>query len=300
MSRVPSKSIVSLADQLRATFEASRESVQRAHDRAEQAAERARRMRAEARRRQEAMSASGVAKRKLSLAEAESASALRESERFVAVVSHELRQPLNAAMAAMALIEDNAGTDVGARARGVLQRQLIQMSSLLDDLLDMSRLTLQTLRLNRAAVDARLVLGDAVETVESDAERSGVHVYVDMPQDPALVIADVGRLRQAFSNLLTNAVRYTPRGGAVHISAAVTGLIVTITVADTGQGIASGDLANIFEPFWRGGDSGSKGFGIGLALVRGIVELHGGAIAAFSEGRGMGSRFCLTLPLSQL
>jgi signal transduction histidine kinase len=74
--------------------------------------------------------------------------------------------------------------------------------------------------------------------------------------------------------------------------------IVSIAIADTGQGIAPADLANIFEPFWRGGDSGTEGFGIGLALVRGIVELHGGSIAAFSEGRGMGARFCLTLPVA--
>ena len=211
-------------------------------------------------------------------------------------MSHELRQPLNAAIAAIALLEANPAA--AERAGAVLKRQLVHMSTLLDDLLDLSRLSLQTLRLSRASVDLRTVLRESVETVETAAERSGVHLYVDLPSESVGVSADVGRLHQVFSNLLTNAVRYTPRGGSVNVSMNVDGSIASITIADTGQGIAPADLANIFEPFWRGGDSGTEGFGIGLALVRGIVELHGGSIAAFSEGRGLGAQFCLTLPLA--
>ena len=231
----------------------------------------------------------------LSLAEEESARALRENERFVAIVSHELRQPLNAAMAAMAVLDANP--DAAQRAAAVLERQLVHMSALLDDLLDMSRLSLQTLQLSRAPVDLRTVVRESVDTIEAAAERAGVHLYVDLPRDAVGVSADIGRLHQVFSNLLTNAVRYTPRGGSVNVSMAVDGSIASITIADTGQGIAPADLANIFEPFWRGGDSGTEGFGIGLALVRGIVELHGGSIAAFSEGKGTGARFCLTFPI---
>jgi signal transduction histidine kinase len=172
------------------------------------------------------------------------------------------------------------------------------MSTLLDGVLDMSRLSLQTLRLNRKPVDVRTVLREALDTVESAAERAGVHARINLPSTPVPVIADAGRLHQVFSNLLTNAVRYTPRGGSVTASIESDDAVATITVADTGQGIAPGDLTNIFEPFWRGGDSSTEGFGIGLALVRGIVELHGGSIAAFSEGRGKGARFCLTLPIA--
>lgn len=285
-------------EDLRATFEASRKAVERAHQRADEASERARRMRAEARQRHTALSPSEIAQGKLSLAEEEGARALRESERFMAVVSHELRQPLNAAMAAMALLDADVSPESVERASRVLRRQLLHMSTLLDGVLDMSRLSLQTLRLNRKPVDVRAVLREALDTVESAAERAGVNARIKVPSTPVPVVADAGRLHQVFSNLLTNAVRYTPRGGSVTASIEADNAVATITVADTGQGIAPGDLTNIFEPFWRGGDSSTEGFGIGLALVRGIVELHGGSIAAFSEGRGKGARFCLTLPIA--
>src|SRR4029078_6795015 len=104
------------------------------------------------------------------------------------------------------------------------------------------------------------------------------------------------RLQQALTNLLTNAVRYTPSGGRMNVSMVVDGESAVIHVEDTGQGIESGDLANIFEPFWRG-TSSDEGFGIGLALVRGIVELHEGSVAAFSDGIGTGTRFTVTLPI---
>ena len=285
-------------EDLRATIEASRKAVQRAHQLADEASERARRMRAEARQRHAALSPSEIAQGKLSLAEEEGARAVRESERFMAVVSHELRQPLNAAMAAMALLDADVSPESVERASRVLRRQLLHMSTLLDGVLDMSRLSLQTLRLNRKPVDVRTVLREALDTVESGAERAGVHARINLPSTPVLVVADAGRLHQVLSNLLTNAVRYTPRGGSVTASIEADDALATITVADTGQGIAAGDLTNIFEPFWRGGDSSTEGFGIGLALVRGIVELHGGSIAAFSEGRGKGARFCLTLPIA--
>jgi signal transduction histidine kinase len=270
--------------------------VQRAHERAEAASERVRRMRADARKRRDANAGTRDDRGTLSLAEEESARAIRENERFVAIVSHELRQPLNAALAAIALLEANP--TAAERAGAVLKRQLVHMSTLLDDLLDMSRLSLQTLRLSRGPVDLRSIIREAVDTVDAAADRAGVHLYVDLPPHAVGVSADIGRLHQVFSNLLTNAVRYTPRGGSVNVSMAVDGSIASITIADTGQGIAPADLSNIFEPFWRGGDSSTEGFGIGLALVRGIVELHGGSIAAFSEGRGMGARFCLTLPIA--
>jgi signal transduction histidine kinase len=283
---------------LRATFEASRAAVQRAHQRADEASDRARRMRAEVRQRNAAVGAGEAARRTLSLAEEEGARAVRESERFIAVVSHELRQPLNAAMAAMALLDADVSAESVERAGRVLRRQLLHMSTLLDGVLEMSRLSMQTLRLNRRPMDLRTVLREALETVEFAAERAGVHARLELPATPVRVVADAGRLHQVFSNLLTNAVRYTPRGGSVTASVEADNTVATITIADTGQGISPGDLANIFEPFWRGGDSSTEGFGIGLALVRGIVELHGGSVAAFSEGHGKGARFCLTLPLA--
>lgn len=234
----------------------------------------------------------------LRMVEEESARAVRENERFIAVVSHELRQPLNAAVGAMSLLEAKASPAATDRARVVLRRQLLHMSTLLDDLLDMSRLTLRTLRVQRAPIDARSVVEDALDTVEAPAERAGVNVESILPEFPVTVLGDASRLQQALSNLLANAIRYTPRTGHVTVTMTVDEQVADITVEDTGQGIEPGDLANIFEPFWRGRDTGCEGFGIGLALVRGIVELHGGSINAFSAGAGKGSRFRLTLPLS--
>lgn len=230
--------------------------------------------------------------------EEESARAARESDRFIAVVSHELRQPLNAAVGAMSLLDANPSPAATDRARQVLRRQLLHMSTLLDDLLDMSRLTLKTLRVTRVPMDVRTILEDALDTVEGAAERTGINIESTLPDQPVTLRGDAGRLQQAFSNLLANAVRYTPHDGCVTVNMTVEDPTVVITVEDTGQGISPGDLQNIFEPFWRGRDSGTEGLGIGLALVKEIVELHGGSITAFSRGTGLGSRFCVTLPIS--
>jgi len=290
------KNVADLAVQLRTTFHQSREAVRRAHDRAYEASERARRMRAEMRQRRDAGQADST-RASLRAAEEESARAARESERFIAVVSHELRQPLNAAVGAMSLLEAEASPAAAERARLVLRRQLLHMSTLLDDLLDMSRLTLKTLRVDCVPLDIRIVIEDALDTVELAAERAGVSVESNVPDTPVNVLGDASRLHQALSNLLANAIRYTPRNGHVTVSLTVERDAAAIAVDDTGQGIASEDLKSIFEPFWRGRDC-SEGFGIGLALVRGIVELHNGEIGAFSAGLGQGSRFFMTVPIA--
>jgi signal transduction histidine kinase len=234
----------------------------------------------------------------LRMVEEESARAVRESERFIAVVSHELRQPLNAAVGAMALLEANASPAATERARVVLRRQLVHLSTLLDDLLDMSRLTLKTLRVQRSPIDLRTVVEDALDTVEGTAERAGVNVESKLPESVVTILGDGSRLQQALSNLLANAIRYTPRDGRVCVAITVDGGMAEVTVEDTGQGISPADLRSIFEPFWRGRNTGTEGFGIGLALVKGIVELHGGSVSAFSAGLGHGARFRPMLPIS--
>lgn len=275
-----------------ATFQASREAVQRAHERALQVQERAQRMRDAMRRIRE------LSESELSRFEDQTARAVREQQRFIAVVSHELRQPLNAAMGAMSLIDANPSAEAIDRARIVLRRQLLHMSTLLDDLLDMSRLALRKIRIERATVDLRHVLQDTVDGMDSAARAAGIQLTSALPNVPVVMRGDPGRLQQAFSNLLTNGVRYTPAGGRVNVSLTVRERTAEIQVEDTGQGISRDELPSIFEPFWRGHDSSSEGFGIGLALVRGIIELHDGTIAAFSDGLGKGAQFCITLPLS--
>ncbi len=299
LEQVVPKSPVELHDEIRHTYDASRDAVRRAHARAEAAAERARRIRAELRQRK---AETGNALRPLpgmmALAAEESARSVRENERFLAVVCHELRQPLSAAIAAAALIEHEPVTSGVSRARAVLSRQLLHMSKLLNDLLDMSRLTLQAMQLETARLDVGTVLRDALETVDVAMRERVVALEVALPAAEVPITGDAARLHQAFSNLLTNAVRYTPPGGVVSVSLERDTDEAIVTIADTGQGIAPGDLQNVFEPFWRGGESGREGFGIGLALVQRIIELHGGAVVANSEGRGMGTRFCVRLPLA--
>jgi two-component system CheB/CheR fusion protein len=291
------KPTTDLAIQLRSAFDHSRDEVRRARDRAHQAAERARRMRLDLRQRREALVHLEGARAALSVVEAESAQAISESERFVAVVSHELRQPLNAAVGALSLLEADASQAARDRARVVLRRQLLHMSGLLDDLLDMSRLTLKTLRVQRIAIDLRTVLEDACENVRHSAERAVLTLRMELPGSTVPVLGDPSRLQQAVTNLLSNAIRYTPPGGTVNVSLTSEGTTAAITVEDTGQGIAPIDLPSIFEPFWRGRQTNSDGFGVGLALVRGIVELHDGSVVASSDGPGTGAQFRVTLPI---
>lgn len=282
--------------QMRSTFQASREAVRRAHERAQEVQGRAQKLRDAWRYTRELHR---VTETDLSRFEEQTRKAVREQQRFIAVVSHELRQPLNAAMGAMSLLDANASAAVSERARTVLRRQLLHMSVLLDDLLDISRFALRTIRIDRAPIDLRNVVQDAVDTVDVAARTAGLSLELKQPATAVSVLGDAARLQQAFSNLLSNAVRYTPSGGRVNVSTSVVGHAALITVEDTGRGIDAADLSNIFEPFWRGDDSTGEGFGIGLALVRGIVELHDGSIAAFSDGRGRGTRFTMTLPISR-
>ncbi|HEU4936299.1 MAG TPA: HAMP domain-containing sensor histidine kinase [Vicinamibacterales bacterium] len=300
-----------LAAQIRNTFEASREAVRHAHNRAYEAQVRAQQMRESMRVRTEGLqmvrdaseaqiqlTERELTQRELTRVEQQSDRSVRENQRFVAVVSHELRQPLNAAMGAMSLLDAKPSEAAAERARVVLRRQLLHMSTLLDDLLDMSRLALGRIRVERTPIDLRSILQETVDAIDSSARSAGVHLICSLPNAPVPVLGDAGRLQQAMSNLLTNGIRYTPPDGAVTISLSTNERAAWITVEDTGQGIPAADLASVFEPFWRGHDSAGDGFGIGLALVRGIVELHDGSISVFSDGPGKGARFCVTLPVS--
>jgi signal transduction histidine kinase len=171
------------------------------------------------------------------------------------------------------------------------------MSRLLDDLLDMSRLTMEHLRLERARFDLRTAIEPSIEIVAGRAEERGQTMRVALPSKPVEVFGDAARLEQVFANLLSNAVRYTPHGGAITVTLGVDGEWAVVEVIDTGDGIAADDLARIFDPFSRGTSGNAEGLGIGLTLVRGLVELHGGSVQAESPGAGGGSTFTVRLPV---
>lgn len=297
--RTPVPSPKPIEERLREAYERSRDIVRIAHERAESAVARAAQIRGMIGRNGEAQPAAPGAQRKrvslLQLAAEESARSVEEKDRFLAVVVHELRQPLNAALAALSVLQV-ADPAASARAREIIQRQLQHMSRLVEDLLDNSRLTLKAMDLRMECVELRRVVQHVSETIEVQARERGLTVEIEPPPASVCVRGDEARLRQVFSNLLSNAVRYTPSDGVVRLASAADGERVTVNVEDTGRGIPPEDVTRIFEPFARGIDPSVEGFGIGLFLVRGIVELHGGTVRAASAGLGLGSRFTVELP----
>jgi signal transduction histidine kinase len=288
-----------LEARLRETFARSRAVVLQAHERAQQAVERSARIREALRAdRQELHQGQREARRRvrlLQLAAEESARTVREKDLFVATVSHELRQPLNAALAALRLIE--VGGPAAGTAREVLRRQLLQMTRLVDDLLDVARVSLEVMDLRLDHVDLGAVLDDSIATIEPELHVKRLSFELTRFETHVCVWGDDSRLRQVFSNLLANAVRYTPAGGRITVAGAVEGPQVFVSVADTGQGINQADLSRIFDPLARGGGTAQEGLGIGLSVVRALVALHRGHTTVSSAGQGLGSTFTVSLPL---
>jgi PAS domain S-box-containing protein len=229
---------------------------------------------------------------------------LRDSDRrktdFLATLSHELRNPLAPIRNSLELVRRaGADSDVVRRSLDVMDRQITHMVRLVDDLLDVSRITRDRLELRKARVDLSDVLNQAIETAVDLAERGGHTIDVSLPAAPIHLHADPIRLVQVFSNLLNNACKYSARPGCIRIAARACGSEVTISVADDGIGIPADSLERVFEMFAQvdTGSGQSRGsLGIGLTLVRRLVELHGGRVEARSDGPGHGSEFIVTLP----
>lgn len=287
-------------DRFQAVFETAGESVRRALERTSKALRRSEEIREALKKarvaRPDAWEAGRKAMAMMQFAAEESARALHEKDRFLAVACHELRQPLGAAQAALAVLEVSRTPAEAMRARAVLRRQLAHMARLVEDLLDTSRYALQSSELKKTKLDLRRIVESALETTSSSMTDGELTVNVALPSEPAWLDGDESRLLQVFTNLLANAVRYTPRCGSVKVAMRAEGDLIITEVADTGDGIDPEDLPQLFEPFARGHASSQAGFGIGLALVRNIVERHGGSVAATSEGAGRGSCFTVVLP----
>jgi CheY-like chemotaxis protein/nitrogen-specific signal transduction histidine kinase len=220
----------------------------------------------------------------------------RRKTEFLATLSHELRNPLAAIRFALDLLEKHDGRE--PHAQRVMHRQLQQLVRLVDDLLDAARLTSNKIQIRKARVDLVPIVQHAVDALRPDVEAARHTLVLRLPETPVWVDADEERIDQVVTNLLGNAVRYTPAGGGLEVSVAAAGEEAVLSVADSGIGIEPEDLQRVFEMFTQVGGPGSGGLGIGLALVRGIVELHGGRAEARSAGRGSGSEFRVTLPLA--
>ncbi|MFZ5655847.1 MAG: ATP-binding protein [Pseudomonadota bacterium] len=223
----------------------------------------------------------------------------RRKDEFLATLAHELRNPLAPIRTGLAVLSSCADAVTSARVHGIMERQLAQMVRLIDDLLDLSRVTRGAIELRRERVGFDAIVSSALETSRPALDAAGVAVHVHPPAAPLWFDADPTRLSQLLTNLLANAAKFTPRGGRVDIRADATPDGARIEVADTGIGIEPARLSQVFEMFVRGPDSGAQGgLGIGLTLARRLAELHGGSLHAESDGPGTGSRFVLQLPLA--
>jgi PAS domain S-box-containing protein len=225
----------------------------------------------------------------------------RKKDGFIALLAHELRNPLAPIRSAVDILKVKEPLDPQLHwCRDVIDRQVAQMAHLLDDLLDVSRITLGKLVLRKERVLLTDVLTLALETCEPLIEQQHHDLVVEIPDMPVQLDADPTRLGQVIANLLNNAAKYTDRGGVLRLVAKLIDGSIEIRVADTGIGIAADKLAVIFEPFAQIEHSLNKsqgGLGIGLMLVRRLVEMHGGTVSAASDGLEKGSTFVVRLPL---
>ncbi|HSY95697.1 MAG TPA: ATP-binding protein, partial [Steroidobacteraceae bacterium] len=221
----------------------------------------------------------------------------RRKDEFLATLAHELRNPLAPIRYASQLLKPGTPPEMAADARRMIDRQLAHMARLLDDLLDVSRITRGTLDMRRDAVDLRVVLRHAVEAARPLAQAVEHELQVQVPELPLMVRGDETRLIQVIGNLINNAIKFTNAGGAIVVSADVDGPMIVARVRDTGRGISPELLPHVFEMFTQGESSARQtGLGIGLALAKQMVELHGGRIEAHSDGPGRGSQFRVLLP----
>jgi signal transduction histidine kinase len=242
------------------------------------------------------------------LADAQSArrqaeSASRMKDEFLAIVSHELRTPLNAILGWSHMLGagqlDEAGT---VKALQIIERNALMQARLIDDLLDVSRFATGQAVVQTAPVAIAGIVSTAVEAIEPLAAARHIAMQLTLADRDVLVDGDAARLQQIMSNLLSNAVKFTPEHGRVRVEVEVDPMLVTIAVSDTGRGIEPAHLPHVFEPFWQVDTTLTRtdgGLGLGLAIVRSLVEAHEGTVRVESRGLGHGSRFVVELPRSR-
>lgn len=223
----------------------------------------------------------------------------RRKDEFLATLAHELRNPLAPIRTGLALLRMSKDPVQSERTRDVMDRQLRHMVRLIDDLLDLSRVTRGRVQLERERLDLASVIGTAVEASRPLIDNAGLALSITLPGHPVVVDVDRTRMSQVLSNLLNNAAKFTPRGGRIDVDVEQDERDVTVRVRDTGIGIRPQMLAHIFEMFSQAGDGQARaqgGLGIGLTLVKRLVELHGGRVWAESEGPDCGSTFVVRMP----
>jgi signal transduction histidine kinase/CheY-like chemotaxis protein len=223
----------------------------------------------------------------------------RRKDEFLAVLAHELRGPLAPLRNSLEIVKRVGGDGVVQQARETMDRQLHHLVRLVDDLVDVSRITHDKIELRKRRVDLAPILRQALETAEPLAASAGLRLDVTLPPEPIPLDADPVRLTQVFSNILNNACKYTPPGGAVRLVAERHGAEAVVRIRDTGMGIAADQLDYVFEMFTQveRADRPLGGLGVGLTLVKRLLDMHGGTVTAHSDGPGKGSEFVVRLPV---
>jgi signal transduction histidine kinase/DNA-binding response OmpR family regulator len=241
------------------------------------------------------------ARRVMSEARAKAEAANRTKDEFLAMLGHELRNPLTPILATLQHMRLRGGEALSRRERELLERQARQLAKMVDDLLDVSRIAQGKVKLLRKPVDLADIVSRSVDVSSPLLEERGHDLTIDVPRG-LLVNGDEGRLVQVFSNLLTNAAKYTDPGGSIQILGGTEGKTALLRVRDNGMGISSDMLAHVFDRFTQGTQSSDRpqgGLGLGLSIVQNLVQLHGGVVGAKSPGPGKGSEFTVRLPLAR-
>ena len=230
----------------------------------------------------------------------EALAANRAKDEFLAVLGHELRNPLSPIVTALELMRMRGG-DAFVRERAIIERQVRLLVRLVSDLLDVSRVSQQKLVLHKRPTETIDVIFRAIEMSSPLVEQRGHRLTVRVPETGLLIEADEPRLAQVIGNILNNAAKYTPERGRIEVTAARDDGHVVLRVRDSGIGMKQEVLKSVFDLFMqeeRGLDRARGGLGVGLAIAKGLVELHGGTVAARSDGEGRGSEFVIRLPLA--
>lgn len=223
----------------------------------------------------------------------------RAKDRFLAVVSHELRSPLNAILAWSSILEDEGGDEVVERAASAISAAVRSQERLIDDLLDVSRIRGERLEVHPVRIELSSAIRDVVEQMRAIAAERSIELALEVPCDDVQVDADPERISQIVRNLVDNALKYTPPQGRIDVRLVAGEQSVELTIRDTGPGLEAEDLDRIFDEFWQGsapGAVGAKGLGLGLPIVRYLVERHQGSIEAKSDGPGHGLSMIIRLP----
>ncbi|HEX5055378.1 MAG TPA: PAS domain-containing protein [Gammaproteobacteria bacterium] len=223
----------------------------------------------------------------------------RRKDRFLATLAHELRNPLAPIRNSLHLLRMPIDDAAAGRVHEMLERQIKHMVRLVDDLMEVSRITRGQIELRKEPLDLAFAIQSAVETSRPLIEAAGHRLEISLPREMLTLHADVVRLAQVFSNLLNNAAKYTEHGGRIALAARRDGAMAEVSVCDNGIGIGAEALPHIFDMFSRANNNTQDGLGVGLTLAHSMVQMHGGTIEARSAGSGQGCEFIVRLPLSQ-